>query len=615
MQPLQRPNGHCYSSKSLVVLGMIIQCPSCSTKFAVDSAQLADVDSPRFHCSRCDHFFELGQSAQADAAKTGPVQAESPASPSQAARQLDLLGAAFPDADLLSPGRALDAELDEPVSVSLDEDLGLDEELELDDDHDVESTSIDFDVDLGERGTASSQSDRDPPTRISSAPVGGDMSASGSDRVAADLAADRGSERRFDLRNLTFDKEFALDEHTPVCAQWPSEAGQSPFEADLSNLHSQLRVKSGSAEHDAAGDVGDDNHIRPFSQRGMPATHSDESFYSSESTEVVPVSPSVSRSRLSRAADAELGALGRTEAAGDANALSSNAFVRFLRTAETDTEAEDEPADSVVGQSAAGPSTVGQSAAAEISPSWQVSAPSVERAPVRETLNDLELKPLPSRTRIAPTSEVAAPASEAPFLSRAGLLQRNDAAVSAIRRGSSWLAVAAASSIPLVMTAGIWWWSANLAHTPLLVKNILHLEPAGLQQLAPPGLEVVDLKSNFVTLDSGKKVLEIRGDVLNATMKTFGKVKLEAKVFSRDNKELGRVLVDSRSGLSGAKIEALSTQALEEMQHQTPNGLSKLDPNERVPFLIVIPETSSGEDLSAVQWFSTRIYSTETVSS
>lgn len=38
---------------------VIIRCPACETKFAVESSQLADVEIPRFHCSRCDHVFAV----------------------------------------------------------------------------------------------------------------------------------------------------------------------------------------------------------------------------------------------------------------------------------------------------------------------------------------------------------------------------------------------------------------------------------------------------------------------------------------------------------------------------------------------------------------------------
>ena len=37
---------------------MVIECPSCRTKFAVEPGLLAGVSQPRFHCSRCDHFFD-----------------------------------------------------------------------------------------------------------------------------------------------------------------------------------------------------------------------------------------------------------------------------------------------------------------------------------------------------------------------------------------------------------------------------------------------------------------------------------------------------------------------------------------------------------------------------
>ncbi|MBX7145429.1 MAG: hypothetical protein K1X79_13350 [Oligoflexia bacterium] len=35
----------------------IIQCPHCQTKFAIELANIAHLDNPRFHCSRCDHVF------------------------------------------------------------------------------------------------------------------------------------------------------------------------------------------------------------------------------------------------------------------------------------------------------------------------------------------------------------------------------------------------------------------------------------------------------------------------------------------------------------------------------------------------------------------------------
>jgi hypothetical protein len=40
---------------------IVVECPSCSTKFAVESTLVASYEIPRFHCSRCDAIFELKQ--------------------------------------------------------------------------------------------------------------------------------------------------------------------------------------------------------------------------------------------------------------------------------------------------------------------------------------------------------------------------------------------------------------------------------------------------------------------------------------------------------------------------------------------------------------------------
>ena len=41
---------------------IVIQCPACQTKFALDSTLLEGIDEPRFHCSRCDHVFGVEDS-------------------------------------------------------------------------------------------------------------------------------------------------------------------------------------------------------------------------------------------------------------------------------------------------------------------------------------------------------------------------------------------------------------------------------------------------------------------------------------------------------------------------------------------------------------------------
>lgn len=41
---------------------VVVACPSCQTKFAVESSAVAALEVPRFHCSRCDNIFVMKDS-------------------------------------------------------------------------------------------------------------------------------------------------------------------------------------------------------------------------------------------------------------------------------------------------------------------------------------------------------------------------------------------------------------------------------------------------------------------------------------------------------------------------------------------------------------------------
>jgi hypothetical protein len=52
---------------------IVVACPSCCTKFAIESSLVASYEVPRFHCSRCDAIFEL-QQQQAPVSTATPSQ-------------------------------------------------------------------------------------------------------------------------------------------------------------------------------------------------------------------------------------------------------------------------------------------------------------------------------------------------------------------------------------------------------------------------------------------------------------------------------------------------------------------------------------------------------------
>jgi predicted Zn finger-like uncharacterized protein len=65
---------------------IVVACPSCDTKFAVESSLIAAYETPRFHCSRCDAVFEAKQEAKTveptQAATRWVLHEESKATPS-----------------------------------------------------------------------------------------------------------------------------------------------------------------------------------------------------------------------------------------------------------------------------------------------------------------------------------------------------------------------------------------------------------------------------------------------------------------------------------------------------------------------------------------------------
>lgn len=76
---------------------MIVQCPSCHTRFSIESGALEGIESPRFHCSRCDHVFGFDSVPSPAAQPTQRAGTPQPAI-------IDDFSASYPqDPDLHSP--------------------------------------------------------------------------------------------------------------------------------------------------------------------------------------------------------------------------------------------------------------------------------------------------------------------------------------------------------------------------------------------------------------------------------------------------------------------------------------------------------------------------------
>lgn len=67
---------------------LVIQCPACQTRFAVESAQLRGIAKPRFHCSRCSHYFGIEDLDNNQVEITSPSSKASGSSPKSMPSQL-----------------------------------------------------------------------------------------------------------------------------------------------------------------------------------------------------------------------------------------------------------------------------------------------------------------------------------------------------------------------------------------------------------------------------------------------------------------------------------------------------------------------------------------------
>lgn len=89
-----------YRQRSAETLGfeapaphIVVVCPSCKTSFAVETAAVAALETPRFHCSRCDDIFVM-KDAPSDMLPLGGVQVQSITNPGSQGRNIQTRGRA-----------------------------------------------------------------------------------------------------------------------------------------------------------------------------------------------------------------------------------------------------------------------------------------------------------------------------------------------------------------------------------------------------------------------------------------------------------------------------------------------------------------------------------------
>ncbi len=493
---------------------MIVQCPSCSTKFAIDENQFKAIENPRFHCSRCDHFFDYGQATKKE--KEAEAALTDTTSPAEITTRAEIAPAEVSTSEFVPSAFAL------PRAAK---------QLEL---------------------LPSSQS-----VKLSLTPP------------------------RLDLAP----KHLDIESISGLSIQWPDSLTDQPIAVDIRKTldpdagFSFPRLRTESA-------------LRPRPEEGSfnPIDWPGETF---SSRELFPLNPAGEPERVLGESYQAL----PTESIGEdlpepdlSNSIQEREFIigepSDLRMEDAEEAIETKPAETVTPEFSPPPvlaATAGISASSE----------SVLRFPtktVREEYTEPYRIPL------------AEPIQES--LIRAAM---EEAPPSITRR---FMPAIIASSFPLILCAWFGWWSNHLSEAPGFLASWATTVPDTLARVAPSGMEIIDLRSQVITLDDGKQVLQIFGNVFNATTGSYKNVRIEAASYDKQNQPVARTIINPNNALSSVThVNSLKLDALEKLQSSQNSPVQELKPGEHVPFRIVLTSP-----IDQVSWFSARLYSVEMLS-
>ena len=487
------------------VFDMVIECPACKTRFAIDAQQLSGVNSPRFHCSRCNHVFEYRQEEASANGEGSPTASDEKAS-----------------APASFESSASDVEYGSLVASAEPEQLDL-----------LPAQSVE------------------------------------------------GGRRQSIIRGLP-NEDFTEDDYPAIKADWPDTSGARPFEVNLGSFRA-----SGSQPHSSGT-------AHSLSPKHNPASAAADMPPTSSWVIAGPADPSADLPEDARQewtenyqADDEINppAVGDTEEGED--------FELIDEAGEDDWEEDDfnQTNEDPGATDVAGPSRISSSVEQGDPPKHDYITS--ER---RQLQRDAYRQTLAIALEEERAAEESVPMPAAVEEPSPGDHQEG-------RAFSGPAAVLAALIGPVLLVACFWIWAQHIDWSPSILKEVFQLEPRGLPVVPPPGLVLIDARSRVVSLDNGKKVLEVQGFLLNATLKSYTNAQLEARIFDEQNVVIHQKVTSLNNALISAHLNALSEDAIDKLQ-DTPSSQEQLiKPNDRLPFRIVFTSLIGKE-----AWFSARVF-------
>jgi predicted Zn finger-like uncharacterized protein len=605
---------------------MVIECPSCKTRFAIDAQQIAEVANPRFHCSRCNHIFELapvelteiqieGEPNQLKQSEQAPAESEQapaetaapetnhqavsddvqpapapPTAPSSPLPSPPLSASAFAEEEsapeqlnLIPPQPAGEQNMrmssTKRISRSQMEDvLAVSEESPLVTANWPDpSTHEPLEVDLSH--VRSKLSEQEDSRLASSIPAGPQVfaqelsprwdspaqSATVIDRPEDLPPEPQPSQPAFDMKLTTRTK---IDTFRPN----PKDYSFPAFVQEEEEGHPEMGMPEPQPSADS------------FAQSSSAETHpaeaqsgesgSDENFFAAEEPAAPPPQFSFKETRVTK-----IDAILRAEAEDNDEPTGAGADILSGKQLLVETPI---PPQQLLRQAAS------------------IQAELTERDRRKQAYQEALIHAVSEEQHPRTTPHTPAPPVAHGGFPREQQLAAGGKTICGI---SAMLLVCC---IPALLLLGFWLWAHNLEHSPMFIKNSFGLHNQGLAKLPPPGLTLVDVKSMVTTLDDGKKVLEIKGDVLNATLKSYKGIMLESFIYDEQNVAVHRRIVQLNNGLANAYLNALKEDAIETLQNAPGVGDGRLRPNNKIPFRIVFTKLLGKET-----WFSSRVFSVE----
>ena len=532
---------------------MVIECPSCKTRFAIDVQQLSGIDNPRFHCSRCNHVFDMPSEALEGEKKPPPSSSKVKSNSVQSVSLADV------------PSELIE----EPEP----------EQLEL--------------LPKQSATTAGSIKSAAANAQAPSSSYGADEDKLG---VKADWpGADQAQPIEVDMSYLRH--RFSDSEKTRTAIIKPTHYEFPSFQEQLTEESPEENEEESSKLRDSFPPDEDSEPELPSAYRNQ------EGAELAASKEVLEEDHYQDTSEDSEEKDASFEDLSTDEnnTPGEEGEVESLAAAEELTTKFPllHTDPQSQPGLSGPSMYAKADEALNHQSSAQ--QGWQR-----RKLAYRETLvQAVEQKqehsqtPLPELSNAEPESQLASPDSLPPSISTAS-------EASYTREMPGILGLILISALPVVFLIFFFVWGLYLEQSPPFVGRLFGFETNGLPKLPPSGLVLVDVRCQPVTLDDGKKVLEVSGQLLNATLKSYQNIKIEAQTYDSQNMPLNKVLVDLNNGLANASLAALSQEAIQTLEETSGSADSRILPNTRVPVRVVFTSLTNKET-----WYSARVYSVE----